>query len=73
MVVNVVAPKVIVLEGDVSKIAALYELVPPLLAEHVFSDTCRTKGVQAQHGDSSGIRGAAWLWQMDEIESALPR
>ena len=72
-VVNVVDPEVIVLGGGVSNIAALYELVPPLLAEHVFSDTCRTTVVRAQHGDSSGVRGAAWLWRPDEVESALPR
>jgi fructokinase len=72
-VVNVVDPEVIVLGGGVSNIATLYELVPPLLAEHVFSDTCRTMVVRAQHGDSSGVRGAAWLWRADEVESALPR
>ena len=72
-VVNVVDPEVIVLGGGVSNITALYELVPPLLAEHVFSDTCHTRVVRAQHGDSSGVRGAAWLWRPDELESALPR
>ena len=72
-VVNVVDPEVVVLGGGVSNIAALYKLVPPLLAEHVFSDTCRTKVVRARHGDSSGVRGAAWLWRTDEVESALPR
>lgn len=72
-IVNVVDPAVIVLGGGVSNIAALYELAPPQLAKHVFSDTCRTTVVRAHHGDSSGVRGAAWLWQPDEVQSALPR
>ena len=72
-VINVVDPELVVLGGGISNITALYKLVPPLLAEHVFSDTCRTKLVQAQHGDSSGVRGAARLWRPDELESALPR
>jgi fructokinase len=72
-VVNVIDPDVIVLGGGVSNIAALYELVPPQLAKHVFSDTCHTTVVRAHHGGSSGVRGAAWLWRPDEVKSALPR
>ncbi len=62
-VINIVDPEVIVLGGGLSNIAALYHEVPPLLARYVFSDQVNTRLVQARHGDSSGVRGAAWLWQ----------
>jgi len=42
--------------------AHLYADVPPLLRHYVFSDVIETPIVQAKHGDSSGVRGAAWLW-----------
>lgn len=61
-VVNLVDPEVIVLGGGLSKIDALYRLVPRLLPSYVFSPTVRTRIVPPQHGDSSGVRGAAWLW-----------
>jgi fructokinase len=61
-VINVLDPNVIVLGGGVSNIARLYQNVPPLLSRYVFSDVVRTKVVQAVHGDSSGVRGAAMLW-----------
>ena len=40
--------------------------LPPLLAEYVFSDRCDTRVVRNRHGDSSGVRGAAWLWPARE-------
>lgn len=61
-VINILDPEVIVLGGGLSNIAALYEWVPPLLARHVFTDQLNTRLMPAQHGDSSGVRGAAWLW-----------
>ena len=61
-VVNVFDPDAIVLGGGVSNIARLYERVPRLWAEFVFSDAIVTRLVRAVHGDSSGVRGAAWLW-----------
>ncbi len=61
-VVNVLDPDVIVLGGGLSKIERLYESVPRLWRPHIFSDTVATKLVPARHGDSSGVRGAAWLW-----------
>ena len=61
-VVNVLDPDVIVLGGGLSKIERLYESVPRLWRPHIFSDTVVTKLVPAKHGDSSGVRGAAWLW-----------
>ena len=61
-VINVLDPDVIVLGGGLSNITRLYDNVPNLWAEWVFSDTVNTKLVQNRHGDSSGVRGAAWLW-----------
>ena len=62
VVVNILDPDVIVLGGGVSNMAHLYEQVPPLLARYVFSDALTTQVVRNRHGDSSGVRGAAWLW-----------
>ncbi|GLQ31945.1 ROK family protein [Litoribrevibacter albus] len=61
-VINIVDPDIIVLGGGMSNIDELYELVPKYLQEYVFSDTIHTPIVKAKHGDSSGVRGAAWLW-----------
>lgn len=68
-VINIIDPEVIVLGGGVSNIARLCENVPKLWGQYVFSDHVATRLVQATHGDSSGVRGAAWLWGKDEIES----
>lgn len=61
-VINVLDPHVIVLAGGMSRIRELYEAVPARLAQFVFSDQVETSLVPAAHGDSSGVRGAAWLW-----------
>jgi fructokinase len=61
-IINVLDPDVIVLGGGVSNIDALYEIVPALWDRYVFSATVLTKLRPAVHGDSSGVRGAAWLW-----------
>jgi len=61
-VVNVLDPDVIVLGGGLSQIGRLYEHVPALWGAHVFSDEVRTRLVAPVHGDSGGVRGAAWLW-----------
>jgi len=61
VVINIVDPEVIVLGGGVSNIAALYELVPRYWDRWVFSDHVQTRLVRNRHGDSSGVRGAAWL------------
>jgi fructokinase len=61
-VINVVDPDVIVLGGGLSNIDRLYAGVPALWGAHVFSDRVDTKLVKAKFGDSSGVRGAAWLW-----------
>ncbi len=61
-VINVVDPDVIVLGGGMSNIDRLYDQVPRLWAPYVFSDRVDTRLVRPVHGDSSGVRGAAWLW-----------
>ena len=60
--INLLDPHVIVLGGGLSRVARLYANVPKLLDLWVFSDRVDTKLVPAMHGDSSGVRGAAWLW-----------
>lgn len=61
-IINVLDPEVIVLGGGISNIDTLYERVPPLLPRWVFSDIVQTRLVRNAHGDSSGVRGAAMLW-----------
>lgn len=61
-VINILDPNVIVLGGGMSNIDCLYSVIPSLWQQYVFSDTVRTKLVAPVHGDSSGVRGAAWLW-----------
>jgi fructokinase len=66
-VINLLDPQVIVLGGGLSNVRRLYETVPALWGEYVFStgvgdEPVRTRLVPPQHGDSSGVRGAAWLW-----------
>ena len=54
--------KIIVLGGGVSNIERLYDNVPELWSQWVFSDRVDTKLIPPTYGDSSGVRGAAWLW-----------
>ena len=61
-VINILDPDVIVLGGGLSNLGRLYESVPRLWARYVFSDTVRTRLLAPLYGDSSGVRGAAWLW-----------
>ena len=62
-VVNMLDPDIIVLGGGVSNLDRLYRTVPPLMRRHVLGGEATTPIVRARHGDSSGVRGAAWLWQ----------
>ena len=62
VVINILDPHVVVLGGGLSNLARLYENLPPRLAAHVFSDRVDTRILPPKHGDSSGVRGAAWLW-----------
>jgi fructokinase len=65
-VVNVLDPDVIVLGGGLSNVDELYPSIASLLPSHVFSDRCTTPVLRNRHGDSSGVRGAAWLWPADD-------
>jgi fructokinase len=60
-IINVLDPEIVVLGGGMSKIARLYDRIPALLPEYVFSDHVSTRLVPPVHGDASGVRGAAWL------------
>jgi fructokinase len=62
-VINVLDPEVIVLGGGMSNVSRLYTEVPRLWTRHVFSDHVATRLAPPLHGDSSGVRGAAWLWE----------
>ena len=64
-VINILDPDVIVLGGGISNIRRLYANVPALWEAYAFSDRLTTRLVQNKHGDSSGVRGAAWLWGRD--------
>ncbi len=66
VIVDVLDPDVIVLGGGMSNVEALYERLPAAIAPMIFSDLFETPIVKALHGDSSGVRGAAWLWPLDE-------
>ena len=61
-VINIIDPDVIVLGGGLSNLTRLYRRVPEIWGRYVFSDRVETRLVQAKYGDSSGVRGAAWLW-----------
>jgi fructokinase len=64
--VNILDPDAIVLGGGLSSIASLYEAVPRLWGRFILSDDIETKLLPPMHGDSSGVRGAAWLWRPEE-------
>ena len=64
-VINLLDPDAIVLGGGLSNIELLYRRVPELWTDWVFSDRVDTRLVRAKHGDSSGVRGAAWLWSAE--------
>ena len=61
-VINVVDPDVIVLGGGLSNVRRWYDTVPTIWGKYILSDVIRTRLVPHMHGDSSGVRGAAWLW-----------
>ncbi len=60
-VINILDPYAIVLGGGLSNLMRLYDHVPKLWGGHVFSDRVITRFLKNRHGDSSGVRGAAWL------------
>jgi fructokinase len=61
-IINVLDPDVVVLGGGMSNVERLYRNVPKIWQRYIFSDCVDTRLAQAKHGDSSGVRGAAWLW-----------
>ena len=61
-VINILDPDIVVLGGGLSNMDDLYPALREKLGDYVFSDRCGTPVVKAKHGDSSGVRGAAWLW-----------
>jgi len=65
IICDVIDPDVIVLGGGMSNVDALYERLPAAIAPHVFSDVFETPVRRAVHGDSSGVRGAVWLWPQE--------
>jgi fructokinase len=62
---DLIDPDVIVLGGGMSNVETLYDRLPAAIAPHVFSDAFETPVRKARHGDSSGVRGAAWLWPLE--------
>ena len=71
-VINILDPDVIVLGGGMSNVSRLYETVPRLWSRFVFSDRVDTLLVQARHGDSSGVRGAAFLAGRPSVSTLFP-
>ena len=65
IVINILDPDIVVLGGGLSIIDRLYDTVPALWTDYIFSDAVSTRLAPAKHGDSSGVRGAAWLWPAD--------
>jgi len=67
VICNVIDPDVIVLGGGMSNLPELYARLPEEIGRWIFSDVCWTRIVPAKYGDSSGVRGAAMLWDVDEL------
>jgi fructokinase len=61
-IIDIIDPDIIVLGGGMSNVSQLYTSIPAVWERYIFSDTCRTPIAPPRHGDSSGVRGAAWLW-----------
>src|SRR3546814_7218273 len=70
-VINILDPAALVLGGGLSNLDRLYRSLPERLPRHVFSDHVATLVLTAQHGDSSGVFGAARLWRPEELPQAL--
>ena len=67
VMIGIIDPDVIVIGGGMSNVARIYENIPKLLPKYTFSDKVRNKILRNTHGDSSGVRGAAWLWDSDKF------
>ena len=71
--VNTLDPDAIVLGGGLSNIDALYTELPPRVEQYAFTPQGPSRILKNVHGDSSGVRGAAWLWHKDEVAQGLPK
>ena len=67
LICNIIDPDIIVLGGGMSNVPELYTQVPEVIGRWVFSDVFATPMVAAKYGNSSGVRGAAWLWGLEEL------
>ncbi|MBF0127312.1 MAG: ROK family protein [Magnetococcales bacterium] len=67
LVINILDPHVVVLGGGISNLERLYHAIPTLWSAHIFCSQPATRLVRARFGDSSGVRGAAWLWPARSI------
>ena len=67
VVVNALDPDVFVLGGGMSNVDELYERLPAQILQYTFTTVFTTPIVKSAHGDSSGVRGAAWLWAEDLV------
>jgi fructokinase len=67
VIADILDPDVMVLGGGLSNVEQIYPSVRDKLPEYVFSDYVGGRIIRNAHGDSSGVRGAAWLWRTDEI------
>jgi fructokinase len=65
MIADILDPEVIVLGGGMSNVDELYAELPSRIAAHAFSDVYAVRVLKARHGDSSGVKGAAWLWPLE--------
>jgi fructokinase len=66
-IVNIIDPDVIVLGGGLSQLDHLYRVLPDLIAPHIFADRATVDVRRPKWGDASGARGAAWLWNDDNV------
>ena len=62
VMIGIFDPEAIVLGGGMSNTERLYKNLPNIIPKYTFADKVRTKILKNKHGDSSGVRGAAWLW-----------
>ena len=69
-VINLLDPEIVVLGGGMSNLPALPEDVQTALPRYVFTDQVATRVLRNVHGDSSGVRGAAWLWPVDDRQAS---
>ena len=72
-VINIIDPDVVILGGGMGNVKQLYDMVPRVWGKYIFSDTVDTRLVAPRYGDSSGVRGAAWLWNNDQRHNGLPQ